>query len=144
MVVYKAPIVQLSLFLLLSLGGCSEKNENVAPTKGKVTLDGQPLPNAFVTFTSSENGSTSYGKTNSSGSFVMKFSDWGKGAWIGETIVRITTREWKGEGGGIVLEQIPAVYNHKSRLVVNVKPKSNYFAFELKSTEGKIIQECIK
>src|SRR5256885_4592108 len=42
--------------------GCQRRAE-LASVRGKVTLDGQPLPEAFIVFSPTTKGTTSYGKT---------------------------------------------------------------------------------
>src|SRR5262245_12724021 len=68
--------------------GCTQRSE-LAVVTGKVTLDGQPLADAFVVYSPVSHGTTSYGKTDSGGNYEMFFTDREKGAWIGENLVRI-------------------------------------------------------
>ena len=55
-----------SLVLLVGCGG----NPDLADVKGVVTLDGQPLPNAFVMFTPEGSGTVSFGQTGDDGNFA--------------------------------------------------------------------------
>src|ERR1044072_958132 len=62
-------------FLALVIGnGCSRRPKNVARVKGKVTLGGQPLAGASVTFMPVEQGSTSRGRTDANGEYVLYYS----------------------------------------------------------------------
>ena len=105
--------------------------------RGKVTLDGQPLAEAFVVFSPTAHGTTSYGKTDAGGNYEMMFTDQEKGAWIGENLVRINTGD-VGPGGVWSKESVPAAYNKNTTLKVDVKPRANVFDFDLKSSAGKI------
>src|SRR6476660_4467777 len=85
--------------IALAIGwiGCGSRSD-LASVRGKVTLDGQPLPGAFIVFAPTTKGTSSRGKTDSVGSYEMMFTDQEKGAWIGENLVRINTGD-VGPGG---------------------------------------------
>lgn len=121
---------------MLGCGGNSE----LASVTGKVTLDDKPLAEAFIVFAPTSAGTTSYGRTNAAGEYVMMFSDSEKGAWLGETVVRISTGDVGMGASGAKKEMVPAVYNLQSTLRKTVEKKANRFDFELKSTAGKIKQ----
>ena len=62
-----------TLFLissLLVLSGCGN-GFTVHPVKGKVTLDGNPLEGAVVTFDPSGNGKAAMGRTDASGTYTL-------------------------------------------------------------------------
>ncbi|MBC7818331.1 MAG: carboxypeptidase regulatory-like domain-containing protein, partial [Planctomycetaceae bacterium] len=96
---------------LLWLAGCgvapspNYAKVNLLSVSGAVTLDGNPLPEAVVTF-DSEDGQFSYGLTDSGGRFSLRFDSVKSGATPGKKTVRIsTTRKILGlnteeEGGG--------------------------------------------
>jgi hypothetical protein len=70
---------------------------NVVPVSGKVTLDGQPLPNIAINFgplTGGLDGAyASYGKTDANGQYTLKLVDNGQpGASIGKN--RVTLNEY--------------------------------------------------
>lgn len=119
------------------IAGC-EGNSELASVTGKVTLDGKPLADAFVVFTPTSAGTTSYGRTNSEGEYEMMFSDNEKGAWVGENIVRISTGDVGTGSSSASKERLPAVYNVNSTLRQIVEKKANRFDFDLKSNAGKI------
>jgi hypothetical protein len=126
------------LVIVLVSAGCGSRAD-LASVRGKVTLDGQPLANAFVVYAPVANGTTSYGRTDSSGHYEMMFSDREAGAWIGENLVRISTGDvGSGDQAG-PKERVPAVYNQQTTLKADVKSGANRFDFELKSTAGKIL-----
>jgi hypothetical protein len=124
------------LVLLASCGG----NAHLAAVGGTVTLDGQPLANAFVVFCPTETGTTSYGKTDADGHYRMMFKDSEPGAWIGESLVRISTGDLGAGGKAGPRERVPVVYNTKTTLKVVVQPGKNRFDFDLQSNAGKIVQ----
>jgi hypothetical protein len=117
--------------------GCTSRND-LASVVGKVTLDGQPLPSAFVVFSPTTHGTTSYGRTDAGGNYVMMFTDNEKGAWIGENLVRISTADLDRGGGAGPKERVPVVYNQETTLKADVKRGANRFDFDLKSSAGRI------
>ena len=125
------------LVLVACCAGCGSRSE-LAAVRGKVTLDGQPLADAFVVYAPTKSGTTSYGRTDSGGNYEMMFTDSQKGAWIGENSVRISTGDLGRGGGAGPKERVPVVYNETSTLKAEVKPGSNTFNFELYSNAGRI------
>ncbi|QDU37070.1 hypothetical protein Mal4_13730 [Maioricimonas rarisocia] len=61
------------LLVLLTVGcGSSEKGPELVPYSGIVSLDGQPLPDAVITFHPQEAGKNgAFGQTNESGEFTL-------------------------------------------------------------------------
>lgn len=133
-------LIHLATLLAIALlaAGCS-KNSDLADVRGMITLDGEPLTNAFVVYAPTRSGTTSYGRTDAEGNYEMMFSDSESGAWIGENLVRINTGDVGAGGGAGPPERVPAVYNRNSTLKVDVKPDANVFDFALKSDAGRII-----
>ena len=119
---------------LLLATGCAQKTKgmpDLAPVTGTVTLDGQPLATATISF-STPNGQVSVGGLDGGGRYELRYSGPYKGAAIGPNTVSISSRtdnpmgpNWK--------DPIPAKYNKKSELKVDVKPGPNTFDFELTS-----------
>jgi len=119
---------------LLLATGCTPKPKgmpDLAPVTGTVTFDGQPLATATISF-STPGGQVSVGGMDGGGRYEMRYSGPYKGVAIGPNTVSITTRtdhpvgpNWK--------DPIPAKYNKKSELTVDVKPGPNTFDFELTS-----------
>jgi hypothetical protein len=118
--------------------GCGSRAD-LASVRGMVTLDGQPVADAFVVYAPVSKGTTSYGRTDSSGHYEMMFSDREAGAWIGENLVRISTGDVSSGDRAGPKERVPAVYNQQTTLKADVKPGANTFDFELKSSAGKIL-----
>src|SRR5689334_17856796 len=115
--------------LSLSVIGCGPA-DGLATVVGQVTLDGEPLPDAYVQFTcSGANAGVSTGRTSSSGKYSLEFSRNEVGARIGPSKVAITTFDLDGMHGGVkrIPEKVPAKYNTKTELTAEVKPGSNTF-----------------
>jgi hypothetical protein len=114
--------------------GCAQKPKgmpDLAPVTGTVTMDGQPLARVSISFTS-DTGQLSFGGTDETGKYELRYTGPYKGATVGPNEVRITTPtdnpvgpEWK--------DPIPAKYNKKTELKADVKPGPNTFDFDLKS-----------
>jgi hypothetical protein len=132
----------VSAVLVAVLGlvvGCGDAN--LGRVQGTVTLDGQPLEGAMVTFAPVEGGRPAAGRTDASGRYQLVYSRDAGGAMIGEHLVTITTydeRPGENDEDVIVPERVPARYNANSELKVTVEPGSNEMNFELES-EGEIV-----
>src|SRR5436190_678654 len=76
--------VLLQVVALAVLVGCGSSGApKIAPVHGTVTLAGQPLANAGVTFLPEGKGPTASGNTNESGQFTLRTVKPGDGAPIG-------------------------------------------------------------
>ena len=128
--------------LIVVLCGCSGRPKNVArKVTGKVTLAGQPLAGATITFTPSD-GSPSFGVTDAEGKYNLVWSaQRGKridGAQIGDHSVTISTFQFgdptakppKAE----VPEKVPFKYREgPDKLKATVKPGANEINFDLEA-----------
>ncbi len=144
----------LAIGLGLVLTGCSTKPQmnyaaaNLVQVRGTVKLNGEPLPNAVVTFESPDDGTLSFAQTNSSGGYQLRFDSDAMGITPGKKLVRISTaRKLAGlngeeEGGGEnksaepserPQELIPDSYNQNSELFVDVSSSKTVFDFDLRS-----------
>lgn len=118
----------LALTLTLAVG-CGP-GAKYAPVSGRVTLNGQPLANATVSFqpiaadggvNAPAPGST--GQTNANGEYTLVSADGKPGAWVGKHVVRITAvAEQVGDGdsrpprgGWPQVDKVPARYNKDSK-----------------------------
>jgi hypothetical protein len=120
------------------VAGCSGKSADfpdLAPVSGTITMDGEPLANASVTF-ESEKGATSFATTDAEGKYVLAYKGPHMGAGIGGNVVRVTTAldappdpRWR--------DPIPAIYNEKSELTATVAAGENVFDFALESKPVK-------
>jgi hypothetical protein len=133
----KRRVLGFLLSLTMPFCGCGSRAD-LASVRGQVTLDGQPLADAFVVFAPTTKGTTSYGRTNASGNYEMMFTDSEKGAWIAENSVRISTGDLSSGGRPGPKERVPVVYNQESTLKADVKRGANQFDFDLKSSGGKV------
>ena len=145
----------MTLFVVV---GCGPSGPALGTVKGKVTLNGRPLPNALVTFEPEGGGPVGTGPTDAEGKFEL-YSAGRKGAKIGNHRVVITTiqeaqpaAEPPGAkssddpaymaqplGGAAdykkaeqMKEKIPAKYNQASELKQEVKAGKNEVNFDLK------------
>lgn len=89
-------------------------------------------------------GTTSYGRTSTTGEYEMMFSDTEAGAWLGENAVRITTEDVGTGDSPASKERVPSVYNARTTLKAMVEKKANVFDFELKSSAGKVKQAIVE
>lgn len=119
---------------LLVVVGCSSRPRNVSKkVTGKVTVGGQPLANALVTFTPAD-GSPSFGRTDAEGNYSLIWASQGgrpiEGAQIGEHTVMITTFR-PGDPSAKPAraetpEKVPYRYREESGVLkVTVKPGAN-------------------
>ena len=131
----------LVLLLLLWISGCG--SSEFAAVRGTVTLDGEPLPEAFVEFyPTGTTGSICFGKTDDSGEYKMEFSADQSGVIPGEYLVRIHTGDLYDDHGNIkrIPERVPVKYNEKSETTITVTEEGpNDFDFDLVS-EGEIVE----
>ena len=145
-----------------AVSGCSTAPQmdyskvDLVSVSGTVTLDGEPLVNAVVTFESTTDGTYSFAQTDSNGYYSLQFDSVKDGVSPGMKKVEFsTTRKILGlniddEGGDgesgeagedaadstgpdPSVEWVPECYNKESRLQVEVTPQTSTFNFDLKS-----------
>jgi hypothetical protein len=126
-----SPTVGLTL-LFVALAGCGSDGPQMAPVRGRVTLDGQPLPEASVVF-QAPGTAPSGGYTDKSGNYELIYKRGVKGALIGMHRVTILENTQRTLGP----QRVPARYNHQSELEREVKPGDNEINFELTTQEKK-------
>jgi hypothetical protein len=130
--------------MLAAVHGCQEARSDALAVAGKVTVDGKPLEDGQIVFTSLGEGGTRTSARIENGEFSIppKF-----GVKNGEQLVQIEafrksnrpvvpsgllTAEKAAKGA--VEQYLPAKYNTQSKLSVEVQPGSENF-FEFKLTE---------
>jgi hypothetical protein len=135
------------LFLMSGCGPSGDQPE-LGTVTGTVTLDGKPLAGVAVVF-QPDSGRPARGRTNAEGKYELTYIRQTKGTKVGPNRVEIAPSE-EGEateesasGGeespaGSLKSQadkpvVPARYNMKSELKVDVKSGSNTFDFALES-----------
>lgn len=116
---------------LVVVAGCVEEtppDPTVAPVHGKVTLNGKPLPQAFIMFESFESR-PSTGITDDEGNYEVILDHKTKGANIGGHRVRIR----KHYNPMLVSppKPLPDRYDAESELTRRVEPGDNVFNFDL-------------
>jgi len=121
-----------TLLFVVGCGGGQDDGPELGIVTGTVTMDGAPLPNVTVTFTS-EKGQASFGTTDGEGKYELTFKGDAKGAEVGGHKVTIETPlEAPPEPG--YKDPIPSIYNTKSALTAVVKEGENPpINFDLKS-----------
>lgn len=142
--------------LLMMAAGCSANNEidygkvKLVSVSGTVTLDGQPLGGAVISFDDPETGNFSFARTNSSGSYTLQFDSTVDGVTPGRKMVQVSTvrnilglrgeegveegeASTEGQKSEAKKEQVPECYNKKTKLEVEVTPDKTTFNFDLKS-----------
>ena len=143
------------LLLFANTVGCDSKPKadygklGLVAVGGRITLDGQPLAKAVVTFEDAGDGTFSFGQTDSSGNYKLRLDTEMMGVKPGKKIVRIsTTRKILGlnsseagdegnEGDAKpepAKELVPDKYHKKSELTVDVTASNRAFNFELTSS----------
>ena len=122
--------------------GCGQSGPELFPVKGRVTLDGKPLPDAGVMFLPDGNGPSANGTTDSDGHFELMTVN-SMGAIRGTHPVVIAKRKYvppkpgdPAPPGGLVAEWYsPKKYANPttSQLSAEVVDGDNEFHFELSS-----------
>jgi hypothetical protein len=111
---------------LVLIAGCSKSGPQVAPVHGRITLDGQPLPDTSVVFKAPGMSPTG-GRTDENGNYELIYKRGVKGAPIGMNQVTILEDTQKTRGP----QRVPTRYNQESDLQREVKPGDNVIDFEL-------------
>jgi hypothetical protein len=126
-------VVTGSVFWLSSQMLSGVDRPDLAPVSGVVTLDGQPLANAIVTFQPDFGGmesgtkiGNSVGRTDATGRYTLEYSRDARGAALGKHKVEIIDSE------GL----LPAEYHRLTTLQTEVTAGSNKINFDLKSKLG--------
>ncbi len=133
-------LAALAAFVLVPAGGCG--GGGLAPVSGHVTLDGQPLAGALVTFlpvaaagTADAAGPGAMAVTGPDGAFRLHTLGVDRpGAVPGAHRVRVSTRDADAGDGPAKPERVPARYNRDTTLTFDVPPAGTPAAdFDLKS-----------
>lgn len=135
---YIVGLIGFSLSLSVLAAGCggSSDRPELARVRGRVTLDGVPVPAAKVYFQPAQ-GRPSFGSTDSDGVYELMYVADVRGAVIGTHEVKISTYDVleipETGSRNVVQEILPDIYHARSNLKAEVKPGTNEIAFELKS-----------
>jgi hypothetical protein len=137
-VVWRSVAILLAVASLLAVvSGCGRSSGlDIERVRGKVTLDGNPLPDASVEFMP-VSGRPSAARTDADGNYVLEHGYRQPGALRGQHTVLIKTG---GERPDPVTgemkvfpELVPAKYNTKSELQREIQAGNNEINFELQS-----------
>ena len=129
------------LFVLVSgMSGCGGGDVALAPVRGRVTLDGRPVANAWVKFHPSK-GRGSLARTNNDGNYELEYTAERRGALLGEHKVQVGTRESTDALGNPIdrPELIPARYNTNSTLQASIASGENVVDLELILEPGETV-----
>ena len=129
--------VAVGVIVLLStcLLGCSMDANSVS---GRVTLDGEPLPDAIVQFIpEGGEGRIALGRTDNNGEYRLKSSRNITDVAPGSYLVEITTSDLAegdgDEGEGMTRELVPKRFNKQSDVIKEIKAGANKIDFDLPS-----------
>lgn len=131
----------VAVCLMIVCSGCGQSGPKLGQVTGTVTLDGQPVPRASITFAPVEPGPTSMGGTNKDGQYKLLFNTDRQGAVLGKHNVTIRSLEQDtdedGKPTGDAPVKIPAKYGQVGALTAEVFTGSNTIDFKLESEAGK-------
>lgn len=119
----------IAILLTFWVCGCGGP-DGIGRVTGTVTLDGQPLKNAIITF-QPQQGRPSTTRSDSQGKYTMEYTVRDKGALIGKHTVYIRTEMEATPDTPATRERLPNKYHNKSELTAEVKAGSNVINFEL-------------
>lgn len=133
---HRLMVVLLGVVAMTAVGCGGDKYENLGEVSGTITLDGEPLKHAVITF-QPQGGRPAYGKTVEDGKYTMMYTGSQSGATVGMNTITITNGgEKRDEETGKIWfqkEEVPAKYNSKTELKFDVQPGSQTHDFELKT-----------
>lgn len=108
------------------LSGCGGSGVEVAPVRGRVTLDGAPLAGARIRFQpEASGGSPSYGASDSDGNYVLGYNRDQRGALIGWHTVSVMRGGHDDSNNNLKPQALPPRYNTASELRKEVKQGEN-------------------
>ncbi len=141
---FKSKSALLMTIVAFGLAGCGSGKAGIplASVTGVVTLDGQPVEGAVVQFNPAQGqivadknepgGGGSFGLTDASGKYTLKFDTQREGAVIGVHSVSVA-RPARNDEEALKPDPIPAKYNLQSKLSAEVKEGANVHNLELSS-----------
>tara|TARA_R110002111_G_scaffold262694_1_gene340177 strand:+ start:111950 stop:112369 length:420 start_codon:yes stop_codon:yes gene_type:complete len=127
------------IFLIAIMAGCSGSdsyNPDLGKVTGTITLDGNPLASAVVTFIPKADSSVKFAPvssalTDDNGKYALLFKNGDEGAVLGTHSIQIST-DLDGTTDP-AKEKVPKKYNSKTTLTESVKAGENTINFDLKS-----------
>lgn len=145
MKVYISPFLLLLTAVLGCGNGGGDDLPDVVPVKGTVTLNGEPLPGASVTFMGE--GRPCYGATDDNGTFIIKDMNGREGCPVGKYKVTIS-KYAKPDGSPLGdnpeeaaqgVEHLPAIYSSADKTILSatVPEGGKTFDFQLEDKKKK-------
>ncbi|QDS89818.1 hypothetical protein EC9_40190 [Rosistilla ulvae] len=131
-----ALLIVVSSLAVIGCGGSGGRDlPKLGQVTGTVTLDGQPLADAVVSFQSKEAGRVASGGTDTDGNYTIYLLNDIEGAPVGTNQVMIVTAKPGDDSipGSAKPETLPAKYNAETELTADVQPGDNEFNFDLTS-----------
>jgi hypothetical protein len=123
---WAVPVVALVLIC-----GCGGGRSGVSEVTGTITLDGQPLDGAQVTWpVGGEHDRPSSGVTDASGKYRLMYTGTEAGAAVGNHKVEIIT-SFASDEVAAPPERVPSKYNANSELTAEVNSGTNQLDFDL-------------
>jgi hypothetical protein len=139
------PHLVIALAVIIGAVGCGRRAD-IGRVSGTITLDGQPLPEAVVTFQPDPRGAPSRGITDSKGFYRLRYSHEHLGAPIGKHVVSVSTYRAANPDAdpprSAVPEKVPPRFNGESELRAEVSPGGNTIDFALGS-QGPVPQPSL-
>jgi hypothetical protein len=122
------PLMALVLALAIALASCGDGGPTLCEVEGTVTLDGQPVKDAELTFIPQNVPTTmiSYGHTDDAGHYSLAFTATKTGAIPATHHVRI-------EVGGKNAMKLPKKYHQEGSVTAEVKEGQNVLDLKLTS-----------
>ena len=119
-----------------AVSGCGTRDVKLMPVAGVVTLDGNPVEGAYVTFRP-QSGRPSVGRTEADGRYTLAFTGKVKGALVGLHRVTVTTKQDPDPDTGVegAPERIPEWYNRRSELEIEVTRDRKPYDLHLTTTK---------
>jgi hypothetical protein len=93
---FRACAVLAAVALFGWAGGCGSGGPELVPLTGTVTLDGNPVEGASVTFMPQSSGQPATGTTDAAGKFTLKTHPHGEGVMPGKHKVTVQKMETTG------------------------------------------------
>ncbi len=134
-------LASCTLFSMLTFicVGCGGRYP-LAPVSGTVTVDGNPLPDATVTFSPIDAGAeapASFGRTDQAGKFNLTLvSDDSRGALVGKHKV-VVAKNFESSSDVATSQERAAANLPPHDVTIEVKSGSNDVAIELETKKGK-------
>ncbi|WP_437200791.1 carboxypeptidase-like regulatory domain-containing protein [Planctomicrobium sp. SH664] len=123
-------LLRLVAIAVLISSGCRRDDVELGDVTGRVTLDGKPVPNAYITFTPDGAGRPSTCRSDEEGRYVLRFSTARSGALVGTHQVRVSTADITADDKAIA-EIIPARYHRQGSIPVTIEAGRNEINLEL-------------